>query len=50
MIRDFGLREQTQKHDGIFYRKLPVLGHFGDNGLELPWERLDKAELLADKR
>jgi S-adenosylmethionine synthetase len=49
VIKNFALREQTQKNDGIFYRKLPVLGHFGDNELELPWEKTDKAELLAEK-
>ena len=48
IIRDLELRELTQKHDGVFYQKLPVDGHFGANGLRLPWEKTDKAELLAE--
>ncbi len=48
IIRDLELRELTQKHNGIFYQKLPVNGHFGENGLPLPWEKTDKAELLAE--
>jgi S-adenosylmethionine synthetase len=48
IVRDLELRSLTQKHDGRFYQKLPVNGHFGDNGLVLPWEKTDKAELLAE--
>jgi S-adenosylmethionine synthetase len=48
IIRDLELRELTQKNDGLFYQKLPVNGHFGANGLPLPWEKTDKAELLAE--
>jgi len=48
IIRDLELRELTQKYDGLFYQKLPVNGHFGANGLPLPWEKTDKAELLAE--
>ena len=48
IIRDLGLRGLTQKHDGVFYQKLPVNGHFGSNGSPLPWENTDKAELLAE--
>lgn len=48
IIRNFELRELTQKYDGLFYQKLPVNGHFGANGLPLPWEKTDKAELLAE--
>ncbi|MFA5923946.1 MAG: methionine adenosyltransferase [Methylococcaceae bacterium] len=48
IVRDLELRELTQKYDGLFYQKLPVNGHFGENGLPLPWEKTDKAELLAE--
>jgi len=48
IIRDLELRELTQKNNGFFYQKLPVNGHFGANGLPLPWEKTDKAELLAE--
>ena len=47
IIRDLKLRELTQRHEGVFYQKLPVIGHFGANELALPWEETDKAELLA---
>jgi S-adenosylmethionine synthetase len=29
------------------YRQTAAYGHFGRNDLDLPWERTDKAELLA---
>jgi S-adenosylmethionine synthetase len=48
IVRDLELRSLTQKYDGRFYQKLPVNGHFGDNGSHLPWEKTDKAELLAE--
>jgi len=48
IVRDLELRALTQKYDGRFYQKLPVNGHFGANGLPLPWEKTDKAELLAE--
>ncbi|MGZ8915586.1 MAG: methionine adenosyltransferase [Methylobacter sp.] len=48
IVRDFQLRELTQKYDGLFYQKLPVNGHFGGNGLPLPWEKTDKAKLLVE--
>lgn len=48
IIRDLQLRELTRKHDGIFYQQLPVNGHFGCDGSLLPWEKTDKAELLAE--
>ncbi len=46
IIRLFELRELTQKFNGVFYQKLPVNGHFGSENL--PWEKTDKAELLAE--
>jgi len=46
IVRNLELRELTQKNDGVFYQKLPVDGHFGAN--DLPWEKTDKAELLAE--
>ncbi|MGZ5030299.1 MAG: methionine adenosyltransferase [Methylobacter sp.] len=45
IIKDLQLQQLTQKHDGVFYQKLPANGHFGAN--DLPWERTDKADLLA---
>lgn len=31
------------------YKQTAAYGHFGRNDLDLPWERLDKAELLKEK-
>ena len=42
IIRDFDLRKPI-------YRKLACYGHFGRPELDLPWERTDKADLLADE-
>ena len=48
IIRDLNLRALTHRHKGVFYQQLPVLGHFGEHSLQLPWEKTDKAELLAE--
>jgi len=40
IIRDLHLRRPI-------YRQVAAYGHFGRNDLDLPWERLDKAEALA---
>jgi S-adenosylmethionine synthetase len=42
IIRDFDLRKPI-------YRKLACYGHFGRPELDLPWERIDKAAVLAEK-
>lgn len=39
IIRNLGLRRPI-------YRQVSVYGHFGRADLDLPWERLDKVELL----
>jgi len=39
MIKDFDLRRPI-------YRQLAAYGHFGRLDLNLPWERIDKAEIL----
>jgi S-adenosylmethionine synthetase len=31
------------------YRQTAAYGHFGRMDLDLPWERIDKAQLLADE-
>ncbi|MGZ4980273.1 MAG: methionine adenosyltransferase [Methylobacter sp.] len=46
IIRDLDLQELPQKHGSAFYQKLPANGHFGAS--DLPWEKTDKAELLAE--
>lgn len=39
IIRDLNLRQPI-------YRQIAAYGHFGRNDLDLPWERLDKVEVL----
>lgn len=39
IIRDLNLRQPI-------YRQVAAYGHFGRNDLDLPWERLDKVEVL----
>jgi len=39
IIKDLGLRSPI-------YRQTAAYGHFGRTDLDLPWERLDKVELL----
>jgi S-adenosylmethionine synthetase len=46
IIRDFDLRQLPGRFRGSFYRKLPAHGHLGASFTELPWERVDKADLL----
>jgi S-adenosylmethionine synthetase len=46
IIRDFDLRRLPTKHKSGFFRKLPAHGHYGTSFTELPWERVDKADLL----
>ncbi|GAB4261263.1 MAG: methionine adenosyltransferase [Methylomicrobium sp.] len=48
IVKEFELRELTNKHGGSFYRELPVNGHFGMHGLPLPWEKTDRIELLLE--
>ena len=31
------------------YRQTSNYGHFGRNDLDLPWERLDKADMLREQ-
>jgi S-adenosylmethionine synthetase len=40
IIRDLNLRRPI-------YRPTATYGHFGRNDIDAPWERTDKAELLA---
>jgi S-adenosylmethionine synthetase len=34
---------------GVTYKSVAAYGHFGRDDLDLPWERIDKAEELQDK-
>ncbi len=46
IIKQFDLRNLPAKNDGIFYRTVASYGHFGRTDIELPWENLDKVEIL----
>ena len=42
----FGLCKLPQERGGRFYQDVAACGHFGKVHLDLPWERIDKAEWL----
>ncbi len=46
IIQNFDLQGMPAKKDGVFYRNVAAYGHFGRPDLDLPWERLDKVEIL----
>jgi S-adenosylmethionine synthetase len=47
IIDTFKLEEQPKICGGRFFTNLAVFGHFGRDDLRLPWEKTDKAALLA---
>ncbi|MBD2773288.1 methionine adenosyltransferase [Iningainema tapete] len=52
IIHSFNLRNLPSERGGRFYQDVAAYGHLGRNDLDLPWEKLDKVELLkqaADK-
>jgi S-adenosylmethionine synthetase len=46
ILRDFNLRHLPSMNRGGFYRKLAAYGQVGRPDLNLPWEALDKVEVL----
>ena len=46
IIKNFDLRNLPAKNGGKFYQKLAAYGHVGRTDIALPWEQLDKVELL----
>jgi S-adenosylmethionine synthetase len=46
IISNFDLTGLPKQHGGKFYQKVAAYGHFGRTDLDLPWERLDKADAL----
>ncbi|MGA1410206.1 MAG: methionine adenosyltransferase [Prochlorotrichaceae cyanobacterium] len=46
IIQAFDLRGLPAKRGGRFYQDVAAYGHFGRPDLDLPWERLDKVDLL----
>jgi S-adenosylmethionine synthetase len=47
IVRDFNLRHLPRVNPDGFYQLLAKYGHFGRPDLDLPWEKTDKADLLA---
>lgn len=46
IIQNFNLQGLPSLQKGRFYGDVAAYGHFGRPDLELPWERLDKVEVL----
>ncbi len=46
IIQQFDLQMLPIKHGGEFYRKLAAYGHMGRKDIEVPWEQLNKVEML----
>ncbi|MDD3149516.1 MAG: methionine adenosyltransferase [Candidatus Gastranaerophilales bacterium] len=49
IINQFDLRNLPAKNGGTFYRLLAAYGHMGRTDINVPWEALDKVELLKQK-
>ena len=48
IIQTLNLRNLPQERGGCFYQDVAAYGHFGRNDLDLPWEKIDKVQLLKD--
>ena len=46
IIKQFDLRNLPAKNNGKFYQKLASYGHMGRTDIVVPWEALDKVEIL----
>ncbi|NJL43119.1 MAG: methionine adenosyltransferase, partial [Pseudanabaena sp. SU_2_4] len=44
--KNFGLQHLPGQNSGRFYQNVAAYGHFGRNDLDLPWERIDKVDIL----
>jgi S-adenosylmethionine synthetase len=49
IIQAFDLRNMPSARNGRFYQEVAAYGHFGRNDLDLPWERLDKVDILKQE-
>ncbi len=50
IISNFDMRNLPKLSGGKFYQKVAAYGHFGRTDLDLPWERLDKVEVLKQAK
>lgn len=46
IIQTFDLRNLPSQRGGRFYQDVAAYGHFGRKDLDLPWEKLDKVDIL----
>ncbi len=46
ILKQFDLRRQPSDNKGKFFQRLSAYGHFGRSDMDLPWERIDKVDLL----
>jgi S-adenosylmethionine synthetase len=49
IIQTFDMRNLPSQRNGRFYQDVASYGHFGRNDLDLPWERLDKVDILKEE-
>lgn len=49
IINQFDLRNLPAKNGGKFYQKLAAYGHLGRTDFDVPWEHLDKVQLLKEQ-
>lgn len=50
ILQTLNLRDLPKERGGRFYQDVAAYGHFGRTDLDLPWERLDKVEVLKQYR
>ena len=48
IIKNFDLRNLPAKNGGKFYQRLAAYGHLGRTDLVVPWENLDKVDILKN--
>ena len=48
LLQQFNLRHLPAADPSGFYQKLAAYGHFGRQDMDLPWERIDRVDILND--
>lgn len=48
IIKTFNLRHLPKERGGRFYQNVAAYGHLGRTDLDLPWERIDKVDILRN--
>jgi len=47
ILKEFNLRHLPARYPEGFYQRIAAYGHVGRDDMDLPWEKIDKAEVLA---